>query len=107
MAKLEPDPELEQLLASKPTEELIDLFNTLRDPHNTTDTTDRRILEKRRRGSEFGTVRSHEEIPRKQTQRDLPLSSSRYPRHLYRFRQDRDQCAQIVKKMCTNQKNGN
>ncbi|MBN1198494.1 MAG: tRNA (adenosine(37)-N6)-dimethylallyltransferase MiaA [Bacteroidales bacterium] len=41
LPKLEPDPELETMLASKPTEELVDLLNSLRDQHNTTDITDR------------------------------------------------------------------
>jgi len=44
MPPLEPNPELEELLESKSTEELTDLLNTLRDPHNTTDVLDRKRL---------------------------------------------------------------
>lgn len=41
---LEPNPELEAMLASKKTEELVDLLNTLKETHNTTDLLDRKRL---------------------------------------------------------------
>ena len=44
LPRLESNPELETMLASKSTDELIDLFNTLREPHNTTDILDRKRL---------------------------------------------------------------
>jgi len=44
MLRMEPNPELEELLESKSTEALTDLLNTLRDPHNTTDILDRKRL---------------------------------------------------------------
>ena len=44
MPRLEPNPELEELLESKSTEELTDLLNTLRDSHNTTDILHRKRL---------------------------------------------------------------
>jgi len=44
LPRLEPNPELETMLASKTTEELADLLNTLREQHNTTDILDRRRL---------------------------------------------------------------
>ena len=44
LPKLEPNPELEKMLQSTTTEELVDLLNTLRDAHNTTDILDRKRL---------------------------------------------------------------
>ncbi|NQV03435.1 MAG: tRNA (adenosine(37)-N6)-dimethylallyltransferase MiaA [Bacteroidia bacterium] len=44
LPRLEPNPELEMMLASKTTEELVDLLNTLREPHNMTDILDRKRL---------------------------------------------------------------
>ncbi len=44
MPMLRPDPEVESLLEYKSTDDLRDLFNTLREPHNTTDTIDRKRL---------------------------------------------------------------
>jgi len=44
LPKLGPNPELESLLASKTNEELMDLLNTLREQHNTTDLLDRKRL---------------------------------------------------------------
>ncbi len=46
LPQLEPNPELEALLSSKTTEELVDLLNTLREQHNTTDLLDRKRLVK-------------------------------------------------------------
>jgi len=65
MLPLEKNPELEQLLEAKTTQELIGLFQTLRDPHNTTDILDRRRLIKAIRigMQEMRQTRHHREFP--------------------------------------------
>lgn len=65
LPKLEPDPDLETILASKPTEELVEWLNSMREQHNTTDTSDRRRLIKAIRIGllESGHTEHHREFP--------------------------------------------
>jgi len=65
LPKLEPNPELESMLNSKSTQELIDLLNTLRETHNTTDILDRkRLIKAIRIGmQEMRQTKHHREFP--------------------------------------------
>ncbi len=65
LPRLEPNPELELMLNSKSTQELIDLLNTLREQHNTTDILDRkRLIKAIRIGmQEMRHTRHHREFP--------------------------------------------
>ena len=66
LPRLEPNPELEAMLASKTTEQLVDLLNTLREKHNTTDILDRkRLIKAIRIGmQEVRQTMHHHEFPK-------------------------------------------
>ncbi len=69
LPRLEPNPELEAMLASKSTEELMDLLNTLREQHNTTDILNRkRLIKAIRIGlEESRQTEHHQEFPEIET----------------------------------------